>query len=66
MKFTSDSAKVKHNGGMSKDDLAQGYEVVDPYADDKAFAWSRQCPEMQGWRNPPRPMDEMYVMVEDD
>ncbi len=28
MKFTSDSAKVKHHSGTSKDALEEGYEIV--------------------------------------
>lgn len=28
MQFNSDSAKLKHNAGMSRDDLEQGYEVL--------------------------------------
>lgn len=29
MPFNSDNAAAKHNGGMGKDDLAQGYEVIE-------------------------------------
>ncbi len=64
-KFTSTTATLKHNGGLSKDYLDQGFERLDSEADRKAFVWSRQCPEMQGWRNPPPEASEMEMDYED-
>jgi len=65
MAFTSLSATLKHNAGMDKADLEQGFERLDPTADMKCFKYSRQCPENQGWRGRPEIDDETGLPLYD-
>jgi hypothetical protein len=49
--FTSTTAPLKHNHGMDKSDVEQGFERLDSAADANTFARSCRSPERQGWRN---------------
>lgn len=57
--FNSLTAALKHNHGMDKSDLEQGFERLDSSTDRDVFTYSQRSPERQGWRNTPDPMDQM-------
>lgn len=63
MPFTSETANLKHNSGMSREDVERGYERLDPTADSNCYRWSTRCPENQGWRGRPEVDDEFGVAV---
>lgn len=57
MGFTSITATLKHNHGMGKSDVEQGFERLNPTSDASVFKYSRQSPENQAWRGMPE-LDE--------
>jgi hypothetical protein len=59
MPFNSDTAGIKHNSGMSKSDIDQGFERLDSGADNDVFKPSRQEPNNQGWRGK-RELDDTF------
>jgi len=61
MPFTSDTANIRHNSGMSKRDCEQGFERLDPNADNAVFKPSTREPNNQGWRGRPEVDDELGV-----
>lgn len=58
MAFTTETATIKHNYGMSKADVDQGFERLDDQADNKVFGKSIRDPKHQGWHDAPPMMME--------
>jgi hypothetical protein len=50
MTFSSESAGAKYNSGASREQMENGYEVLDSNADNAIYRETRINPKTQGWR----------------